>query len=643
MGLFSAYYLWSRERERLEIVTVGEAGVGVMPAPIRPFCKVSDSVVDEVRAYRLSSGQHDITVEPSGFVDLNKEPVSIVSATQPKQIGAMREALHAVGAGHKQVLEADVPFIRNWMIEKDVRCAQHYRKLYYDIEVWDRDGHPDPRKPVHPIISIGAVDRDGVPFFFTGNHRTLEEAKASEPSILKGFTDLIVGRRYGLLTGWYSGLVGEEVQEGWFDYPYLKGRLAACKIPFRSAVCRWADLVIPYIYTREHKPKSTALDYVARELLSKGKKPKPASGHVADFTLDDLRSYNVGDEDNPGDAYLTKMVDEAAMGDGGSLTDLMTQLAYETHIFPDDVLYSPNIHTLGPKPSKPIDALLIEEARRNNYALPSKPSKEEREEILSTLPKGFKVKYRGAVIVRDPIPGLHRNILWLDVESLFPFCIVYGKVSPDPDGLILPNLMMRYLEKKRNAKNRIERTVYKILLNASYGSMGSVYTRIFNIDKAAAVTALSREIILYVAGEMEQAGWRVIYGDSVGRDSTIPVKLNGKWHDVPIWYLYNLFTHRKTNRVDKEELAVGADNIYTLSVSNGGVVSANKIVRIIKHKSRKKMYRVTTRRGRSLIVTEDHSIIKRDRDTLYTIPTKDLYIGDAIVCMGDTDALLHDM
>ena len=503
--MHSAYYFWDKKDDCLKISTVGANGTNTFPAPIRPYFKCLSEKIDVV----LGVGKgicNEIHVTSTDFIDLQRKPTHLVEVVNPTQVRDIRQGCMEHGLGYKQILEADIAFIRNWMLTKDVRCAQKYSKLYYDIEIWDKDGRPTVSKPVFPIISIGGVDHEGRDYFFTAPHTTLEEARANEKDILKRFMSLLESKNYGLNIGWYSGGGNAETTESTIDYPYISARLQSNNLKHRLSQHRWMDLVIPFAFTRRYKWKSTSLDYVSGQLFGKRKKLKPPSGRVADFTLEQLQSYNVGTEDEPGDVWLTKMIDSTAMSEGnGTLSDLMVQLAYEAHIFPDEVLYTPNIFTETAKPSRTIDALLIEEARRLKYALPSKPTPTERPTHKT---------YLGAVIVRPPIPGAYTNVLVNDIESLYPYCVIKEKISPDPDGLILPNILLRYLDKKRKARNLIERNAYKIILVASYGMFGSPFTRFYDTTKAELVTKKGKEIVLKAAEFYDALGYRTIYGDT---------------------------------------------------------------------------------------------------------------------------------
>jgi hypothetical protein len=106
----------------------------------------------------------------------------------------------------------------------------------------------------------------------------------------------------------------------------------------------------------------------------------------------------------------------------------------------------------------------------------------------------------------------------------------------------------------------------------------------------------------------------VIYGDSVMPYTPITYKINdniyistfenieGKWKN------YDKFKANDSNRTNKEQL--NPDNMYVWTDKKWA-----KVRRIIRHKTIKKIYRITTSRG-LVDVTEDHSLFKENREII---------------------------
>jgi len=138
--------------------------------------------------------------------------------------------------------------------------------------------------------------------------------------------------------------------------------------------------------------------------------------------------------------------------------------------------------------------------------------------------------------VLDSRPGLYTNVLLLDFKSLYPsiirtFCI-------DPLGLsipgekpiegfleaqfsrtehILPDLIEHLWAERDRAKRDDDAALsqaIKIIMNSFYGVLGSSGCRFHNQQLASSITRRGHEIITRTRDFIEEAGLRVIYGDT---------------------------------------------------------------------------------------------------------------------------------
>jgi DNA polymerase elongation subunit (family B) len=169
---------------------------------------------------------------------------------------------------------------------------------------------------------------------------------------------------------------------------------------------------------------------------------------------------------------------------------------------------------------------------------------------------------------------------------------------------------------------------YKVTANSLYGQIGSRTSPIYWKDIAACTTATGRERIMLAKGFVEEKyGAEVIYGDSVTGDTPVLVKdragvvriktmetLSNEWRE------YANFRPWHPERHDKQQ-ATFDGQIW----SNGAWAD---VVRVIRHKVNKKMYRVNTFQG-CVDVTEDHSLVAADGEKIRP--------GDCVV--GETDIL----
>lgn len=148
--------------------------------------------------------------------------------------------------------------------------------------------------------------------------------------------------------------------------------------------------------------------------------------------------------------------------------------------------------------------------------------------------------------VMSSLPGLYTHVLVLDFKSLYPSIIRTFKV--DPLGLIegklaqetapetviegykgavfsrdkhfLPGIIESLWKQRDEAKKQKDSArsqAIKILMNSFYGVLGSGGCPFYDTRLASSITMRGHDIMLTTAKWIEQAGYKVIYGDT---DST---------------------------------------------------------------------------------------------------------------------------
>lgn len=155
---------------------------------------------------------------------------------------------------------------------------------------------------------------------------------------------------------------------------------------------------------------------------------------------------------------------------------------------------------------------------------------------------------------------------------------------------------------------------YKITANSLYGQTGSRTSQIYMKDIAACTTARGREMIMIAKKFVEdEHDCEVIYGDSVMPYT--PILLRNKQTGLigtreicnigsytgTNWVPYEQFKCEQSNRSEKEQ-------IYSTHLEVWTDKGWSLIKRIIRHKCKKRIYRVSTLSG-IVDVTEDHSLL----------------------------------
>lgn len=190
----------------------------------------------------------------------------------------------------------------------------------------------------------------------------------------------------------------------------------------------------------------------------------------------------------------------------------------------------------------------------------------------------------------------------------------------------LINLYNLYSSQAIIQKN-IEQAI-KILINSLYGYLGSPYSRFFNVFIAEAITLTGQTIIQTSAKAINDDLTKItgITKDrivGVDTDSTpydTIVYINNK--EVMIGDYYNYISD--DNIVDNsKEIKKVTNNDVSLSF-NGTNIENKKVTYVMRHKVKKKLYKITVG-DRSVTVTEDHSVIVLDdNNNMLSIKPKDM-------------------
>lgn len=173
------------------------------------------------------------------------------------------------------------------------------------------------------------------------------------------------------------------------------------------------------------------------------------------------------------------------------------------------------------------------------------------------------------------------------------------------------------------------RGVYDARQLATKISMNSVYgvLKLFCVYIAESVTNRGRTMLNTLIAWLTRLGYEVIYGDSVSEDTPIVVRINGGRPKIMrIGDVVNDDTFWETYHGDKETADVSE---YLEVLDENGWT---RVKRVIRHKTRKQMWRVTTHTG-VVDCTEDHSLI----DPIGTkLRPRDVSIGDELMHRGDS-------
>ena len=497
---------------------------------------------DATRASEIS-GRAPLPVARRTFDGM---PAAKVEVEIPADVPAVRDRLHAAGV---DTFEADVRFPVRYLIERAIKGSCEIegaaepgkgvtwtfhnptlrpaavkvepRVLSFDIET-------DPKAERLLAISLYGPTIDEV-LIVDGSERDMPERatrcrdesialtlfcdriRASDPDVLTGWNiidfDLTVLQRiaarvrHPLNLGRDSGELRIRRAEGYFGsgQATIPGRLVLDGIDLlRGAFVRMEEY---------------SLDAVAREVLGEG---KAVSGDARDRLGEIIHNYR-----NDLEAFaLYARTDARLAYDILEKLDLI-RLAFARSrlagMMPDRVAAS----------IASFDFVYLTELQKRQIVAPT---------VRSDDARVFAAQHGGHVL--EPVTGLHRSVWVFDFKSLYPNVIRTFNIDPvayvaDPvpdqdlihtpggaftrEPAILPGVLDDLFPRREAAKKQgdpVAAHAIKILMNSFYGVLGTRACRFYNPALANSITGTGKEMLLWSKRWFEDAGFRVLYGDT---------------------------------------------------------------------------------------------------------------------------------
>ena len=151
---------------------------------------------------------------------------------------------------------------------------------------------------------------------------------------------------------------------------------------------------------------------------------------------------------------------------------------------------------------------------------------------------------------RIGIGGMHSNeerrflrstddssLIDLDVASYYPSIILQQKLAPGALGVRFLSVYKSIVERRLAAKRSGDKTVaesLKIVVNASFGKLGNIYSPLFAPDLFAQVTVVGQLCLLMLIERLEAAEIRVVSANTDGVVAVCPNNLRGTLDDI-VW------------------------------------------------------------------------------------------------------------
>lgn len=465
-----------------------------------------------------------------------------------------KEVAETVTRSLNQILSKNtgeqVKFIKEWAELLGQPLCQ-FKRIATDIEVANEEGVvPDPEKAERPVIAVSFFN-DTESLVYLVDREGDESLKAAA---VYGFTPVVYPDEASMLRGAFSKMMdypflitfnGDD-----FDLRYMVHRAEKLgvdkdEIPIylmrQEASLRHGVHVDLYrffnnrsvqIYVYGNKYSEHTLNGISEAVLGKSK--VEFEGNVGDLPLLDLANYCLND------SQLTYQ-----------LTSINSSLMMKILLVVSRIAKMPmnDVARLGV--SNWIRSMLFYEHRRMNAIIPRQNELALKGGATSeAIIKGK--KYKGGLVI-EPKPGIHFNVSVLDFASLYPSIIKVYNLSyetvncpheecrankiPETDhwrckkrngieSLVIGSLRdLRVSHYKQLSKDKStskeEKDLYsvvsqglKVILNASYGTMGFETFALYCLPVAEATAALGRYAITKTIEKCNAEGVSVIYSDT---------------------------------------------------------------------------------------------------------------------------------
>ena len=497
------------------------------------------------QARKLLGNVSDVQIKPVKLRSFSMEPVFGVYFRQYRQARRAADELRELGL---DPLEADINPADRYLMERFVagsailygaprrrgqylvledpvvktgRYLPSLKVVSFDIET-AMEGLQLYSIAVHGKSAQGEERR--VFMLGQGAEQEYAEACATQEHVLQAFLDWIAEYDPDVLIGWnvvnfdarflqriadHLGgrlLLGRDRRSGYWRELEEGSQRYTVQFPGR-VILDGIELLRAAFYRFE----SFSLEHVARQLLGAGKllHGGDRGAEISRQFREDktsLAQYNLKDCELVSDIFET-----TAMLDFAVARSVMTGLNMDRmggSVASFDNLYLPRLH-------------------RQGYVAPNASSEH------TASPGGF---------VLDSMPGIYDHVLVLDFKSLYPSIIrtffidplglalgLSGQLAQEQTvpgyldahfarrGHILPSLIEQLWQQRDEAKAGGDvplSQAIKIIMNSFYGVLGTTGCRFFDARLASSITRRGHQILGRTRDHIEEAGHRVIYGDT---------------------------------------------------------------------------------------------------------------------------------
>ncbi|WP_423793087.1 DNA polymerase domain-containing protein [Methanocaldococcus indicus] len=574
--------------------------------------KIEKDDVEKIKEFLLKEDLlkfvEKIEIVKKRILKEEKEILKIISV-HPQRVPKLRKIKEYEDV--KEIYEHDIPFAKRYLIDKDIvpmtyfdfgnnrvvsRDIPKLKMVAFDIEVYNEGYEPKPKNDA--IIMASFWDENGgkVITYKDFDCENVVRVKDEKELIKRVIEEL---KKYDLIFT-YNG--------DYFDFPYLKERAKLYNIKLELGR-EGEEIKIKgqkaYIPGRIH----VDLFPIAKRVLK-----------LTKYTLEDvvLNLFNIeklkishkdiGKFWKEKNSILVKY----------SLEDAKYTYKIGTYFLPLEVMFSRIVNqTLFEitrySSGQMVEYLLMKRAYLDNLIVPNKPDeKEYKRRVLES--------YEGGYVKAEK--GLFNDLVYLDFKSLYPSIIITYNISPDTLDCkcckdVSEKILNHWFCKRR--VGLIPKTLKDLV------------DRRKKIKEQMKVTKDEKERDLL---NYEQLSLKILANSILPEENLIIIEEDGVKLEKIGKYIDNLIEKNKDKikYSENSEILEVDDNLksFTLNIDNKKS-SINKVKAVIRHRYKGKAYKIKLKSGRTIKITQGHSLFKFENNKVVCVKGEDIKVGDYIV------------
>lgn len=465
--------------------------------------------------------EHDIPFYRRYLIDKGISPMNMVEV-QGKVLSAKSGTCKLEMEGSPKVFESDVPELKF---------------LSFNIEVYNPQGMPQADRD--PIVIISFSTNQGFRKVISTKNCLLSfvDTVPDEKSLMEKFVEIVQNENPDIILGYNSDA---------FDFPYLQERarqlgvtlnlgVDGSKLKFtrvgmgNAAMIRGRVHIDLYSNLRRYlQLDSYTLENVYKEFFREEKLDIPGDEiyrywDAGGERLKNLLYYSLDD------AVAVTEIGEKILPLNMELTRIVGQPLFEVARMAS---------------GRYVEWYLIKKSYEYGNLVPNKAS-------TSELSRREDIHVEGSY-VKEPIQGLHENIVYFDFRSLYPTVIIAKNISPDslasddgeeyyvapeyghrfrktPQGFI-PSAIEKILEDRIRIKSLmkesddisqiqvldVQQQALKRMANTIYGLYNHSTFRWYSLECSEAITSWGRDFLKKSMEDAEKHGFKPLYADTDG-------------------------------------------------------------------------------------------------------------------------------